>query len=768
MSVAESTRPRPAAGEDAPPGREPIRWRAELAWAAGASTLSLLLAAIVLQLWDASLHIPFLFGGDSTASLVDIKAVVRDGWLGINDQLGAPYGQVRYDHAGVFGEATQLMIIRLLAIPMSDPAAILNVYFLLGYPLITVSAYAVLRMLGIDRPVAAAAAVIFAMLPYRILRGPTHLMLSAYYAVPLGCLLILGLLGRFDLFRRRAGATGWRTWLSGRTALTVGLALFVGLSDAYYALFTVVIAGAVGLLAAVARSDWRRLVATAVVAGTVIAGMLVAQAPVLIYNLGHEANDAVAERVPWESELYGLRITSLVLPLPDHRLQGLADLSNRYYDQTQLNGEGSSAALGLLMTLGLIGALAVFSSSGVGRRIVTARGRLARDAGAAALLTILIGTVSGVSALIAYLGDSPIRGWNRISVFIGFFALVALAAALSGARQRWFGQGRMLGVGLGILLALTCFAAWDQTPAKSAFPYEAVKAGWQNDARFGAAVTQALPAGSKILQLPYVPYPEFPPRGRMVDYDHFKGYLHADTMQWSYGAMKGRYPDDWGAFTEGVPTEELVDAAAASGFRAIYVDRWGYDDDGAQIVAELEQAIGSPPVVTSGDGRLVLFDLQPVIDEVNAEATPAEREDAREALLEPVTTTWGDGFTEPEGPPGSSWRWGAATGTLTITNPTDEERDIRLSFRVATPGGSAERVTVTTEDGRTRTIRTRADATPVPFSMALAAPPGTSVVRFATTAPDEGEDPRDLRMQLFGPRALDEGYDELTDSIARP
>ena len=72
----------------------------------------------------------------------------------------------------------------------------------------------------------------------------------------------------------------------------------------------------------------------------------------------------------------------------------------------------------------------------------------------------------------------------------------------------------------------------------------AVAAQWRVDTRFGQAVQSAAPDGTKILQLPYVPFPENPPVQQMSDYDLLRGYLHTHGLNWTYGAMKGR-PQDW-------------------------------------------------------------------------------------------------------------------------------------------------------------------------------------------------------------------------------
>ena len=60
------------------------------------------------------------------------------------------------------------------------------------------------------------------------------------------------------------------------------------------------------------------------------------------------------------------------------------------------------------------------------------------------------------------------------------------------------------------------------------------------DAAFVADTEDALGSSASIFRFPYVPFPENPPVVGMTDYDHLRGYVHSDTLHWSYGGAKGR------------------------------------------------------------------------------------------------------------------------------------------------------------------------------------------------------------------------------------
>ena len=75
-----------------------------------------------------------------------------------------------------------------------------------------------------------------------------------------------------------------------------------------------------------------------------------------------------------------------------------------------------------------------------------------------------------------------------------------------------------------VLCVVLVLGVLDQTTPSDAPDYSAIAAQWRVDSRFGKAVDDKAPTGTRVLQLPYVPFPENPPVQRMPDYDLLKGY----------------------------------------------------------------------------------------------------------------------------------------------------------------------------------------------------------------------------------------------------
>jgi hypothetical protein len=119
----------------------------ELLWGLGAGALALLGAVLVLELWDISLRVPFAYLVDAVFYLMVIKAVLDHGWVGENPNLGAPFGQQLWDFPSVNGDALQLAIVKGFGLFTHDPALVMNLFFLLTFPLTGVVAFLVLARL---------------------------------------------------------------------------------------------------------------------------------------------------------------------------------------------------------------------------------------------------------------------------------------------------------------------------------------------------------------------------------------------------------------------------------------------------------------------------------------------------------------------------------------------------------------------------------------------------------------------------------------------
>jgi phosphoglycerol transferase len=575
-----------------------------IAAGAAAAALSLALAVALFDVGLADLADPLWYEGDALFGLALVKGLLDHGTVLRNPDLGAPHGLEFHDFLNPYW----LHFATLSGIGWftDEPGTAVNVLWLLGFPAISVGAFAGLRLLGLPRAESAAGAVLYCFLPYHLVRGTKHLFLSMYYLVPLAAALAVrlhrdapALAGprRGDL-RPRVGIRA--------AVLTAALALALGASGAYYAYFGCFFFAVAGVLGSLRARSAAPLTAGALLCALVVASAAAGLAPSLRYWHEHGRNPAVAHRVAAEAERQGLKIAPLLLPVPRHPIPGWGELRERYDKRTPLRGESHTATLGLAIGMGFL-ILVGWALARVGG--LRAEPSLLDSLAALQLAGLLLATTSGFGALVARFGFRAIRAYNRISVWLAFFALAALIAAAQPLRRRLLrtrggAVAGALALALGLALALADLVSPASLPDRAA-----VRRKVAMDRAFVQRAEALLPAGAIVFQLPHVDHPEVTPTQRMQSYDALRPYLHARRLRFGHGAMKGRPAGDAIAALAATPAESLPRVLAAAGYAAILVDRGGYDLAGeAALRRALRMQLG-PPALTSENGRFLLYPL---------------------------------------------------------------------------------------------------------------------------------------------------------------
>ena len=140
-------------------------------------------AAQAIDLWSADLTAPFAYLNDATAILAHFKTVLETGWYEYQPMLGAPVGQNYHD----FPQADNFHMIaaRFIGLFSSNVAVVVNVYYLLTFPLAALAAVWFFRKVGIGKTMTLVLSVLFAIAPFHWEKNENHLFLAAYYPVPL-------------------------------------------------------------------------------------------------------------------------------------------------------------------------------------------------------------------------------------------------------------------------------------------------------------------------------------------------------------------------------------------------------------------------------------------------------------------------------------------------------------------------------------------------------------------------------------------------------
>jgi phosphoglycerol transferase len=150
--------------------------------------LSLLILTCVMKLWRAQLHVPFAYFGDSLLYSIAAKGAIENGWWFHNPALGAPAG-LHYEAYPAM-ENFHLALMKLISIFTPDHAAVINLFYLLTFPLTAITALYFFQHFRFSFAPALAGSLLYTFLPYHFFRS-YHLLMAAYYLVPLMVLVVV-------------------------------------------------------------------------------------------------------------------------------------------------------------------------------------------------------------------------------------------------------------------------------------------------------------------------------------------------------------------------------------------------------------------------------------------------------------------------------------------------------------------------------------------------------------------------------------------------
>jgi phosphoglycerol transferase len=665
-----------------------------------------LIALWEFQIWNGGLSTPTTYFGDGLYYAGITKSIIEHGWYFTNPRLGAPLGQVNYDYPLGY-DNLNLGAIRLLAWMFRNPFVVNNLFLYLTFPAVFLTSWFVLRRLGFSKPVAWVIGVVYTILPYHFWRADLHLMLAAYYAVPLGALLLYGFT---DV---RGGGTNdrdaWRELTAGswraRAARLLRsrwfwIPVILGSTGVYYAAFFGFLAIAVGGLTALRDRDLRRLALPAICTVLVAAVLAINNAPTILYSIRHGSNTGAVERSLGESDIYGLNVSSLVLPTNNHRFPLFRDIKDRLNaESVSPVGDPEYQAIGLIASLGLVVSIGSVLMGVTKRRSGDRWSALRRTSGELNVLAILLAAIGGISTIVGLLGLTSLRAYNRISIFIAFFSLVALGALVQSwlahrktSRLQW--SRRFTAGTIAVSLGVCAFAAFDQTPRQPLFQGQSrnqVKTRLSSDRAFAEAIERRVGRGAMVFELPLMEYPEakvsLSAREPAYQTDELvKPSLFTTGVQWSWGAMKGR-PEDLTPSFVGRPVEGLLPDLAAVGFDGIYIDRRGFADHGGQIEARVRSILDDQRPMLSHDGDLSFFDLRAFGRHLANTTSEGALQAQRSSTLNPLRLHWGSGFRSPFGDAiypsldGVTYgRWAENGAALDVTNPLQVTRHLMLHF----------------------------------------------------------------------------------------
>jgi phosphoglycerol transferase len=598
------------------------------------SALAFVAASLLMSGWPSGLipdtSVPYSYAGDGLAYLWNIQRALEGAWYFTNDRSGFPFGSNHLDYPT--SDTGSYLIIKILGALFNSAIAAHNIYYLLGFSAAAFASYLVSRTLGISRLYAVIVAVLYAFTSFHFGRIG-HLFFTWYFVAPL--FFYVG----FRLFSDKLLYLNPNISFKTKTINALGLLLLASFGI-YYAFFGCIVILLSGILAAAVHHSWRRMLETMVTLGFVVLGVFLNVLPSLVYLFQQGENREGVNRFAAESELYALKITQLLLPRGDHRLDVFFEFASKYNNFFPIVTENISASMGAVGSLGLVLLFIVsiaspflnFKSVDVSPALQTFyMHRRLQILAALSLGLILLGTMGGFSSLFAMLVSSSIRSWNRISIFIAFISVLAFALLADGLTRKYAKQGLMILVGYALAITVLVLGTLDQTVKPCHTCMKANGELAKNDEAFIQAIEKSLPQHAAIYQLPYMAYSDGGAANNLGSYDQARGHLHSMHLKWSFGGVRGRTGDWFYRKLALLPLNEQVAVVSAMGFAGIYIDKRGFIDVSAENTkkcdkfadsqiarlknncvtnAELALNIGNAPEISTQQGSLISKDQQ--------------------------------------------------------------------------------------------------------------------------------------------------------------
>lgn len=705
----------------------------------------LALAAIVILMvlyQGTDITSPLIYSKDGVSAAYLVKTINETGGFLQNPWVGGVYGANWADYTMCDGGS--FLLVKIISFFSDNCFEIFNLFYFSTFVLVAWSAFAVFRVFRVNRIVGMMASLLYSFQAYHQLRLE-HVWLTPYFMVPLG--LLAGIWLATDAYE--ADFLKRKELLHNRKLIASMILLFLSaFTGLYYAFFTCIVLCIAGVILLLQKCSIRRLVLVFCHLFAVVCGVLANVYPSFLYwmNNGLNAESELVVRGVQGPEIYALKFIQLLLPRSGHRLAKLSDMAKYYYENYPLNNENQSATLGIIAGIGCVLLLILLFRTKENDSLT--RGIKLLNVGI--LLTAMIG---GIGGIFSYFVSTPMRCYNRLSIYIAFLSLLFLSLiitkGLKRIRSSWI-RAAVCAVVSGVLL-LT--GLWDQTVNFGMTEQKAALGAFESDKKFVEAIEAKMPAGTKIYQMPHI---RFPSGGT---YELFKGYLHSTQTVWSYGGMQGREQDKWESNLQNYGMKEFLQHLCFGGYRGLYVDRLLMEEQGYQFEAYrrlLEENIKEEPMV-SEDGRLYFYDLTRY-DKALSEVLGKETRKKMDKREYETFLNFTDGFYDVGKNDIQIGRWCERTGTVIITHNREESQAGVFSCVIYSGSMNMSQMTVTV-NGESQTIPFNESGAEVRIPLELVK--GKNVITFESSAEDitviDGETARIINFQLKEPKLSIDG-----------
>lgn len=596
----------------------------------------------------ATLGLPIIYQGwDDFNAYANAKNIAETGWVFVNDRWGAPFDTCFLDFPPYFLDNFGNMLTKIILKFTNNYVLALNInYYLIPFISFTL-AFFVMQSLKISRIFSACGAVLFALLPFYFMRNIFHFVLSEYYFVPLSILLC------FWCYEDKIAFFPVTSIYKNKCNLLCIAFCFLIANNgiAYYPAFSCFFILITGVIKSFDKKNYKAFFQSFVCIGLICTFFFANFVPFLIYKNKEGINNAVAQREVAHADMFGLKISQLLLPQHIPQLPKLETRLDYYHNTAPLSNENKSAYLGFAGSLGFL--FLVYKFLTIQREEIVGKENITINLlGKLNLCGILLATIGGFGTIFAVLVTPQLRCYNRISVFIAFIAISGLFLGLQSIK---FSRNKKKIIKC-LAVLITFFSISVQFHRKHP-DYKKIGEMVHSDKLFIEEIEKQVPEKSMIYQFPYHKFPEEGHPNNMEDYQELIGFLHSQKLKWSYGAIRGRQPDNWAEQLALLSLENKIKVLSLIGFQGIYVERRAYTvAEYEELDSTLRDLLMVRPLVS--DNRNLSFYPMKTYNEKYLTIIPLGKEEKiKRQLLDIEKHIKYYGLTKTEHGGNEKWRW---------------------------------------------------------------------------------------------------------------
>ena len=575
-----------------------------------------------------NLFLPWSYGGDAI-SVYQLSQNIKDsGWIINNSRLAAPFTGDFHDYAQFFTQNISYFFVKLFFHISKNIYFSLNLCFLLNCFACSLFSYYVFKVLKINRLISIFSSITFSLMPYYFLRGVNHFPLSQYQFIPFSFILCIWCYTEDDFFILKSNF--FKNYKS--IFAIIFCFLIAGNGGGYYPFFTSFFIIVTGLLKSNFRIN-KSILPSLFIVLIIIFFFVLNISPYIFYRFANGKNLHITNRLSFESEYYGLKIIQLFIPNNSHKINFIQNIINNYNNSGFLINENQTSYLGLIGSFGcLFLFLIVFS-----KKIKLFNNKIFILLSKLNLAGILFATIGGFSSLFSLLITSIIRGYNRISIFLSFLCILTISLIfnklLENIKKTIYKIFTLFIISIFFIIGLFFQYPFDLSRKALIDIISRYENSLTSDKEFIMYIENIMPKEAMIYQLPYQSFPESGPINHMSDYRHFIGCINSEKLKWSYGTIKGRYPDYWHQKINSYPIMQKIIILSLVGFNGIYIDRLAYTSNEITNLEYSLQEILKTPIIYSKDNMLSFFDMKDFNNKIYSNYTKLELSNIKDQII---------------------------------------------------------------------------------------------------------------------------------------